>query len=99
MDCASSILKKFLNKKFFCAQTKCKAIVVNVLSPYVKSQILEDLKNIKNCCLAIDASNHIDLKIVPIIVRYFIPDKGIATEILEFSSLPGKPLIFLLITF
>jgi hypothetical protein len=51
------------------------------LSPYAKSQILEDLKNIKYVCLAINVSNHIDLEIVPIIVRYFIPDKGIATEI------------------
>jgi lactate dehydrogenase-like 2-hydroxyacid dehydrogenase len=84
MDCTSSILKKFLNKKFTYAQMKWKAIVVNVLSLYAKSQILEDLKNIKYCCLAIDASNHIDLK------RYFIPDKGIAIEILEFSSLPGE---------
>jgi hypothetical protein len=48
------------------------------------------LKNIKYCRLATDASNHIDLKIVPIIVRYFIPDKGVATEILKFSSLPGE---------
>jgi hypothetical protein len=94
MDCTSSILKKFHNKKFTCAQTKCKAIAVNVLSPYAKSQILEELKNIKYCCFAIDASNHIDIKIVPIIVRCFIPDEGIATEILEFSSLH-----FLLITF
>jgi hypothetical protein len=88
MDCTLSISKKFLNKKFTCAQTKCKAVVADVLSPYTKSQILEDLKNIKYCCFAIDASNHIDLRSVSIIVRYFIPDKGIATEILEFSSLP-----------
>jgi hypothetical protein len=91
VDCTSSILKKFLKKMFTCAQTKCKAIVVNVLSLYAKSQILEDLKNIKYCCLAIDASNNIDIKIVPIIVRYFITDKDIAIETLEFSSLPGEP--------
>jgi hypothetical protein len=30
------------------------------------------------------------LQSVPIIVRHFIPDKGVATEILEFSSLPGE---------
>jgi hypothetical protein len=90
MDCTSSILKKFLNRKFTCAQTKCKAVVVNVLSPYAKSQILEDIKNIKYCCSTIGASNHTDLKIVPIIVRYFIPNKGTATEISEFSSLPGE---------
>jgi hypothetical protein len=81
-------LKKFVNKKCTCAQTKCKATVVYVLSPYAKRQAPEDLKNIKYCCLVIDASNHIVLKIVPIIVRYFIPDKGIATKILKFSSLP-----------
>jgi hypothetical protein len=28
-------------------------------------------------------------------VWYFIPDKGIATEILEFSSLPGETSAFL----
>lgn len=38
----------------------------------------------------IDASNHIFPKIVPILIRYFHPDKGVKNNILEFNELPGE---------
>ena len=41
--------------------------------------------------ISVDASNHIDMKMVPIIVRYCtLPDLSIRTQILEFSNLPGE---------
>jgi hypothetical protein len=36
----------------------------------------------------IDSSNHSALKIVPVLVRYFIPEEGIKTMVLEFLDLP-----------
>ncbi|BFZ18203.1 hypothetical protein BsWGS_21242 [Bradybaena similaris] len=90
MDCTSLLLKKFVDPRFTCKQTKCKAIAVNVLAPQAVYEISEELKKARFCCLAIDVSNSINKKVVPIVVRYFLSNKGIATEILELSSIPGE---------
>lgn len=90
MDCTSILLQKFSDKKFTCKQTKCQVIAVKVLAPQAIDEMKEDLKHTKFCCLGIDSSNHIAVKVVPIVVRYFMPEKGICTEILEVSSLPGE---------
>jgi hypothetical protein len=37
--------------------------------------------------IMIDSSNHDVLKIVPVLVRYFIPEEGIKTMVLEFLDL------------
>lgn len=37
-----------------------------------------------------DASNHNSQKIIPIFVRYFLPDEGVKNNILEFNELPGE---------
>lgn len=37
-----------------------------------------------------DSSNHKAIKLVPTVVRHFLPDIGIQNKTLEFSNLPGK---------
>lgn len=37
-----------------------------------------------------DASNHSSQKIIPILVRYFLPDEGVKNNILEFNELSGE---------
>jgi len=37
-----------------------------------------------------DASNKKDIKIVPVIIRYFQPEFGIKVKLLEFKSVPGE---------
>jgi hypothetical protein len=50
---------------FICAQTKYKAIVVNVFSQYPENGAPGRPKNIKYICLATNTVNHTDLKLVP----------------------------------
>jgi len=38
----------------------------------------------------VDGSNHKTIKLVPIVVHYFLPDVGTKNKILEFSNLPGE---------
>jgi hypothetical protein len=38
----------------------------------------------------VDTSNHKSLKLVPVLVRYFIPRKGVQTKVIEFHNLKGE---------
>lgn len=42
-----------------------------------------------------DASNHHSQKIVPVMIRYFIPTEGVKTKILEFDELSGETSLLL----
>ncbi|XP_060847841.1 uncharacterized protein LOC132927347 [Rhopalosiphum padi] len=75
MDCTSSLIKKIHDKKFSCARTKCESIISKVIVPFAMEQVLEELKNIKFATLMVDTSNHKNLKLVPILIRYFDEDK------------------------
>jgi hypothetical protein len=44
MDCTIAIVKILFNDKFRCSQTKCKAIITNVIAPFAIKQIDEELK-------------------------------------------------------
>lgn len=80
-----------MDKKFTCSQTKCKSIAVNVLTPHVRKEIIEDLKGSPCCVLSIDTSNHIDKQMAPVIVRYCkTPNFEIKNEILEFTNIHGE---------
>ncbi|CAI6377793.1 unnamed protein product [Macrosiphum euphorbiae] len=78
------------DKKFSCSRTKTKAIIVNVLYPYAYEKLKTYLSNANFVSILIDSSNHKDLKMIPILVRYFSPDSGLKTIILEFTDLPGE---------
>ena len=36
------------------------------------------------------ASNMKEVKLVPIVVRYFLPESGVKVKLLEFKSVPGE---------
>ncbi|XP_050063287.1 uncharacterized protein LOC126552619 [Aphis gossypii] len=74
MDCTSSLLKQIYNKKFTCARTKAESIVLNVLAPFAMQQICKEIENINFATIMIDTSNHKNLQIVPILIRYFDED-------------------------
>jgi hypothetical protein len=48
----------------------------------------DELEKAKYVSIMIDSSNHGALKIVPVLVRYFIPEEGIKTMVIEFLDLP-----------
>jgi hypothetical protein len=68
---------------------KCEAIVVNILAPFAMQQILEELET-KYISVMVDTSHHNSLTLVPVLVRYFIPRKGVQTKVIEFHNLKGE---------
>ncbi|ODM92686.1 putative zinc finger protein [Orchesella cincta] len=48
MDCTSKIIKEIYDTKFTCSRTKCEAIAVKILSPYILGKIRKELDNSKN---------------------------------------------------
>lgn len=90
MDCTSTLVRSLFEKKFSCGRTKCEAIVVNVLAPFALREITKDLQEAKYVSVMVDTSNHNNLKLVPVLVRYFIPNKGIEIKLLEFQNLSGE---------
>lgn len=90
-DCASNIFQTcFGLKEFSCAQTKCQAIVRNVLAPHVKETIAKDLQECNYVTIYTDASNHGSTKMFPVVVRYFSPITGVHVKILEFTAEEGE---------
>ncbi|XP_071038982.1 uncharacterized protein [Parasteatoda tepidariorum] len=71
MDCTSNLQKKFVDKKFSCARTKCEAIAVNVFSPWAFLELKKDLQSVQFVTISYDTSNHNHVKLLPILVRYF----------------------------
>ena len=49
MDCTSSLLRQFVNEKISCAETKCKAIAINILTADVENKIKEELNSAHFC--------------------------------------------------
>lgn len=90
MDCTTKLLKKFHNAKFSCARTKCEAIIKSVFKNYCDTILAEDLKNAKFVTILSDASNHNEIKLYPILVRYYNVTKGIQVKILNLESIEGE---------
>ncbi|VVC27326.1 Ribonuclease H-like domain [Cinara cedri] len=85
MDCTTALIKKFS-----CARTKCESIILNVLAPFAMDQIIDELKAVNFATVMIGTSNHKNLKIVPIFIRYFDPKTGVQIKVLEFTNLKGE---------
>ena len=89
-DCLFKPIKNTVEPKFSSARTKSQAIICNVLAPHVMTEVIEDLHEAKSVILSLDACNKKDIKLFPIVVRYFLPNRGIVDKIIDFISLPGE---------
>lgn len=90
-DCASKVFRTcFEMRMFHCARTKCEAIVVNVFAPFVVEEIKKELVCVNYVTISTDASNRGNVKMLPVLVRYFIPTIGVHVKIIEFSSEKGE---------
>jgi hypothetical protein len=70
-DCTSKLIKDMFNPKYASGRTKTEAIVTNVLFPFVSQELTECLATAKCTSVFIDSSNHKEIKIIPILVKYF----------------------------
>jgi hypothetical protein len=77
IHCTTTIVRKFSNDKFTCSQTKCRAIITNVIAPpFAEEQILQELKEDRFIPVLMGSSNHLDEKFVPLSVRDFHAEKS-----------------------
>lgn len=90
-DCASKIFRTcFEMRKFHCARSKCESIAINVLAPYSTNVIKAELEKCQFVCVSVDASNHGNVKLMPVVVRYFQPTIGVRVKMLQMSSEKGE---------
>ena len=61
-----------------------------MFAPSALRQVLNDLREAKYVSVIADSSNHSNLKIVPVLVRYFAPTRGIQVKVIEFQNLTGE---------
>lgn len=91
-DCASKLFRQcFKINKFHCGQTRGRAIATNVFAPYARNVLKNDLAKRHYITVSTDASNHGNVKMMPVVVRYFDPTVGVKVKMLEFSSEKGAP--------
>jgi hypothetical protein len=57
--------------------TKWESIILNVLVPFAMDQIIDELKAVNFVTIMIDISNHKNLKLMSILIRYFNPKVGV----------------------
>ena len=74
-DCTSHLLKTLfpdsdIAKKFASARMKTKSIITRVLGPYAQKILLPELGT-QPFSASVDASNHNQLKLFPLVIRFF----------------------------
>ncbi|GBN49672.1 hypothetical protein AVEN_230177-1 [Araneus ventricosus] len=89
-SCSSKLISKFFEPKFSLGKTKCEAIVLNVIAPLDQEELKEDLTRSNYVSVSMDASNRKDIKLMPIVVRYFNPNSGVQVKLLYFKSVAGE---------
>ncbi|KAJ4425601.1 hypothetical protein ANN_27797 [Periplaneta americana] len=90
MNCISKLVQKLFELKVTCVRTKCKAIITNVLFPFLNNQPQEKLKKIKFVTIFTDASYHKEVKVFSLLVRYFVPSLGVEVKLIHQQSLHGE---------
>lgn len=91
MDCMSQIIRTVYGEaNFECAKTKTAAIVSGVFEPMILNQIEDELKRAHFVCVSTDASNRKEIKMFPVLFRYYLPTDGVKTRLVELKSLPGE---------
>jgi hypothetical protein len=90
MDCTSKLIKNLYDNKFSSARTKTESIVTDVIVPYVMEGVKSDLNSVSFVSVSTDASNHNATKMLPVLVQYFVPEKGIQVKMLDMVAIPGE---------
>ncbi|ODM87768.1 hypothetical protein Ocin01_18914 [Orchesella cincta] len=90
VSCTSKLLKSFYDQKFSCSKTKCERIVIKVLAPAAIEVVEKELANVNYINAAVDCSNHKNVKLMPVMIRYFTVPEGVKVRMIDIHSLPGE---------
>jgi hypothetical protein len=90
MDCTSKLLLITLDPKFANARTKAGAIIWNVYEPRAINVLHCNMEKAACSSVLTDSSDHKEIKIFHVLVRYFGYKTQVKIKILELKSLPGE---------
>lgn len=76
--------------KITLGRTKASSIIYNVLAPASLENVIKELKDAVFFSVSTDASNHGNIKLFPIIVRYYSPNSGLCNSLLDFYEDPNE---------
>lgn len=71
-------------------RTKCESIITSVFNEYCKKMLSENLDSVSYISILSDASNHNEIKLYLILVRYFYIKNGNQIKILNLESIEGE---------
>lgn len=92
-DCSSKNFRECFD--YHSARTKSEAIITNVLAPFALDEVKKDLASVNYITLTTDASNRKNVKMMPVMARYFVPTVGVSIKMLEFSSVKGETAVII----
>ena len=92
-DCTSNLFKAMFSdssiaKKILVCKNKAASIITGVLAPNAQKTILSELGT-QPFSISVDASNHNELKLFPLVIRYFNAKVGVRVRLLDLQSLPS----------
>lgn len=98
IDCDSKLCPVIFNdskiaSKISLGRTKASSLIYNVLAPASIEDTVEKLRSGVFYSISTDASNHGHIKLFPIIVRFYSPENGIGTCLLDFYEDPDEKAI------
>jgi hypothetical protein len=76
-NCSSQLFQIMFEKDYQCKSTKTSAIVRKVIGPIIDKEVEENLSEMSFVTLMTDASNRQDQKLLPVLVRGYLPQKGV----------------------
>lgn len=85
-DCTSKLISMPFEPKFGSARTKVEVIITGVIAPIARVELHNELKDCNFLSISTDTSNRHDVKLAPIVVRYFVRERGISAKLLDFRS-------------
>ena len=93
-DCTSYLFKTLfpdsdIAKKFASPRTKTKSVITGVLGPYAQKILLSELGT-QPFSVSVDASNHNQLKLFPLVIRFFNAKVGVQVRLLNLRSMPSE---------
>lgn len=89
-DCETKVFKScFKLSRFSCSHTKCHAIT-SIFGRHVQEILLNDLADCNYVSIYTDASNVGNIKLFPVLVRYFHPLTGAHVKVLDITSQSGE---------
>ena len=91
-DCTAHLVKAVFSdsdiaRKFTSARTKTASIITSVLAAFAQKSLLSDLGELP-FSISVNASNHNEVKLFPLVVRFFNTKVGVQVRILDLGSMP-----------